>query len=126
MPPGPHGVGVSGTEPGDVGGFTNQLAGGQRTAARNGQQGGNQHGDPTGDVSFELVRFPSEFPDPGDLPPGQISNHAAVAVEELVDGGEGLITVQRPRWRVVSGFEFVETPPQPVLSGGTVLDQGLL
>ena len=45
--------------------------------------------------------------------------------KEFVDLVEGLVTVQRTGKRVVAGFEFVETPPQPVLSCCPILDQGL-
>jgi hypothetical protein len=48
-----------------------------------------------------------------------------VGGEQLIDLCEGLVSVQRTGWRVVAGFEFVETPPQPVLGCCPVFDQGL-
>ncbi len=47
-----------------------------------------------GDVSFQLVRFSGEFPDPGDFPMRQDSHHGGVSRKELVDVVEGLVSVE--------------------------------
>ncbi len=71
-----------------------------------------------------MVRFPCQLSDPFHLTVSQISNHTVVAIEKSVDLVESLVTIQRPGWWVITRFEFVEPPPQPVLGCGSVSDQG--
>ena len=45
---------------------------------------------------FELVRFSGELADTGYFASSQFGDHCGVGSEELVDGVEGLVSVQRP------------------------------
>ena len=101
------------------------LAAVRGPAAGYGKQRGDDLGHSGFDVPFELVGLAGEVTYLLDFAAGQVGDYTIVAFEHPVYLVEDLVTVQRPGRRVVSGFEFVESPPQTVLRRGSVLDQGL-
>ena len=90
----PHGVGVSVGESGDIGGFSNEFACGECSAAGDGEQAWCQVGDTSGDVAFKLVRLLGELANAGDFTSRYLSDDTGVGIEELLNAVESLIPVE--------------------------------
>ena len=118
------GVGVAGLEPIDAGGLADDLGGGKRPTARQGEEGRRQLLGELGDLLGQLLDADGELDAAFGQVAGQPSDDPGSILKPHLDPGQGARGIQTPSLRLPPGIKFVQIPAESADQPGSLCHKG--